>query len=341
MAYIALSKANYFHNLTLLSQKVGGREKLSVVLKDNAYGHGLIIMAKLAAEFGIKRAVVRHVEEAEEISAYFEHILILAPRANIMTNPKYAYVINTLEAIAHFPKTCNVHLKIDTGMHRNGIEIDEMEEALLQISQNELSLDGVMTHFRAADELGSSFFWQYKQWQTLKQKIIEFTTKEGLKTPLFHSANSAALLRLHHFKDDFARCGIASYGYHDLPTTFSQTPLKPVLSLWAEKISSRILYQGQSVGYGGVYTAKEDTQITTYDIGYGDGFFRYDGSKKLTTADHNPFVGRLSMDSCVIASEANNICLFDDAAKMAKFFNTISYDVLTKLSTRILRVIKD
>lgn len=295
-------------------------------------------MAKLACEFGIQRAIVRHLDEAEQIAPYFTHILILSP-VKIKCDPKFSYVINDLSDISRFPKNCSVHLKVDTGMHRNGINADELENAYQLITQKSLSLDGVMTHFRSADELGSEYFWQLMNWRDVKANVLKLTVKYHLQRPLFHSANSAALLRAQTHEDDFARCGIATYGYQHMPSSFQVPSLKPVLSLWAEKISSRTLHKGQSVGYGGTYQAAEDIKISTYDIGYGDGFFRFDGKGSLTTASNEPFLGRVSMDSCVTASQAQKVCLFDDAVKIANYFNTISYDVLTKLSSKIPRVI--
>ncbi len=327
MSFIELDKKAYFHNLEVLSKKLGSKDKLSVVLKDNAYGHGLLEMAKLASEFGVKRAVVRFVSEARQIESKFDNIIILSHATDIVINPKFSYVINSLAQIKNFPKDISVHLKVDTGMHRHGVGADEVEKAIKLIKKQQINLDGVLTHFRSADELSSELFWQQEIWENVKKEIKLLTDK----TPLFHSANSATVLRLKDYKDDFARCGIATYGYHQMPSSFELPFLKPVLSLWAKKILTRDLKKGQRVGYGGVYTAEEDITISSYDIGYGDGFFRY--------VNESLFLGKLSMDSCIKKGNAEKISLFQDVSEVAKDFSTISYDVLTKLSSSVKRVI--
>lgn len=333
MSFIEINKKNYFHNLEILSTKAGGKEKLSVVLKDNAYGHGILTMAKLSSEFGIKRAIVRYSNEAVKIESFFEHIIILSPKSNEKANPKFSFVINDLTQISLLPPACSIHLKVDTGMHRNGIEIHQLKEACKLIKK----LDGVMTHFRSADELSSELFWQQKIWKDVKKEVLKLTGKK----PIFHSANSASLLRNISCEDDFARCGISTYGYHQLPLCFKTPSLKPVLALWAEKISTRSLKKGQRVGYGGQFEAKKDMLVSTYDIGYGDGFFRYNGEGELLTSENRAFLGKVSMDLSIFEGDSQKICLFNDATAIAKHFNTITYDVLTKLSPEISRVVVD
>jgi len=333
VSFIEISKQNYFHNLSVLSDKLGNMDRLAVVLKDNAYGHGLEIMAKLSAEFGIKRVIVRTSAEAQQIESYFDSIIILAPNTDEKINQKFQFVINDISQIQKLPPHAKVHLKIDTGMHRNGITIDEIEHALILIEKNSLVLEAVMTHFRSADELSSELFWQQQIWKDVKQKILNLTQKQSMKKPLFHSANSAALLRVTHYEDDFARCGIAAYGYQQIPSCYKVPTLKPVLSLWAEKISTRALRSGQRVGYGGIYTADKNMIVSTYDVGYGDGFFRYQ--------NEGIFLGKVSMDLCAIEGDAKKICILKNAQEIANHFDTISYDVLTKLSPTLKRVIVD
>jgi len=132
--------------------------------------------------------------------------------------------------------------------------------------------------------------------------------------------------------------------------------LKPVLSLWAQKLSQRKLKKAQKVGYGGVFEAKEQMIVSTYDIGYGDGakeqmivstydigygdgFFRYDGLGDLKVAGGKNILGRVSMDSMSLQSSKNELCLFKDATNLAKYFNTITYEIITNLSPNIKRVV--
>ena len=328
MAHITLNKENFFHNLNYLTKKLGSKDKLAVVLKDNAYGHGLQEMAKLSQEFGIKKAVVKSEDEAKKIEQNFETIIVLNPTFKEKT--KFDLVINSLEKLNLVPINSTIHLKVDSGMHRNGIMIDELKKAFELIMIKKLNLAGVLTHFRSADELSSELFWQEKNWQNIKKLTLKLCKKYNLPKPLFHSANSATTLRKNSYHDDFARCGIAIYGYHEMPKSFGEFDLKPVLKLYADKISSRKLKKGARVGYGGVGVLSQDSTISTYDIGYADGFFR-----NL----YPNLLGRVSMDSFSMLGNANTVCLIDDAKDIAKQNNTISYEILVKLSSDIKRII--
>jgi len=330
MAYIELSKQNYLHNLQLLSDKLGSKERLAVVLKDYAYGHGLLEMAKLASEFGITKAIVRNHHEAIMIEKLFPFIMILAPDMD-ETTTNFSLVINSLEALSKTPRNAKIHLKIDSGMHRNGISVSEMEEAFIQIKKQGFILEGIMTHFRSADELSTELFWQMKVWEDIKEKSLDLVEKYGFEMPLFHSANSATLLRLETYHDSFARCGIATYGYGD-------SDLKPVMELWAEKIATRVLKKAQRVGYGGVGECEKE-KVSTYDVGYADGYFRSNGEGDLRATDGSKIIGRVSMDNISVEGEASKISLFKDASALAHYHDTIVYDILTRLSSTLKRVL--
>ncbi len=338
MSYIIINKANFFHNLTLISKQIGGIEKLFVVLKDNAYGHGLEEMAELSHEFGATRCAVKTVKEALITKEYMPYTLVLSdiPKQKLSS---IGITINHINSIQKMPTGSLVELKVDTGMHRNGIKPNEISQAIKFIKDKKLILKGVFTHFRSADELTSEYFWQRENFKEVKKRVKEVCKRENISQPYFHSHNSAAIFRNTHFNEDFARSGISIYGYHYLNPPLQNPPLKPVLSLWAEKLSQRELKKGQRVGYGGVFEAKKDMIISTYDTGYGDGLFRYNGLGELKVANNQPILGRISMDSFALEGDDEKVCVFDDATHFAKYFNTITYEIITNLSGDIKRVI--
>lgn len=340
MAFIEISKNNYKHNIEYLATKAGGKDKIMVVLKDNAYGHDLELMAKLSCGFGIKQSAVKTLEEAKKINFLFEEVLILADHPPIeLQDDTISFAVHSLEGLREFPEKSCVHVNIDSGMHRNGIREDELEEAFDIIFNNGLNLKGIFTHFRSADELSSEQYWQNENFEKAKIKAKELILKHSLPMPKFHSCNSASLLRRDStLEDDFARCGISSYGYTHLDKSFGEFDLKPVMSLWAEKLSSRSLKKGDRVGYGGMYELENDGKVSTYDIGYGDGFFRHDGLSELVL-EGKSVCGRVSMDSLSFLGDEKKVCLFQDAHYLAKKFATITYDVTTKLSPYIKKVV--
>ena len=328
MAYITLNKNNFFHNLDIITKKTSSKDKIALVLKDNAYGHGLLEIASMAKEYGITKAVVQDYNEAIKIEAYFEYILILADFPQEKNN-KFRYTINDINTVHKFPQDTKVELKVDTGMHRNGISIGEIQKAKELIQKHNLSLEAVFTHHRSADELTSEWFWQKEIFQNVKEEF---------KNVRFHSCNSAALFRHNKFDEDIARVGIAAYGCLELSHAFGLETLKPVLSLYASKISSRILKKGQAVGYGAIYTAQKNEKISNYDFGYGDGFLRT-CSNNFLTPNGNKLLGRVSMDNSSFIADKEELLIFNDAREMAKSAQTISYEVLTSLKKKLKREI--
>ena len=332
MATITINKENFFHNLNQIALKTGSVEKIAVVLKDNAYGHGLEIMAELARDFGIEHAVVKDRKEASLIRDLFKSVLIL--NDEIIADTVYSYAINTLDDIRSAQNGAKVELKVDTGMHRNGITMDEVDEALELIEKQKLDLVGVMTHFRSADVLSSELFWQKKNFMEVKKRVKQY----GFDNVRFHSHNSAAILRTKKFEEDMVRVGIAVYGYNELPSVYDEVMLKPVLALYAKKNATRVLKRSQRVGYAGDFTAPEEMTVSTYDLGYGDGWTRGESGDPYITAENLPILGRVSMDFITVESTKTQICIMNNAQKAAQHFGTISYEITTALSQHIKRI---
>jgi len=335
LAKILINKKNLFYNFELISKKATNKEKVAVVLKDNAYGHGLIEIASLAKEFGIKKAVVRTLDDAIKIEKFFDYIVILAEKSFHTYSHTFHIALNSCEDIEKIPQNSNVHIKIDSGMHRNGILPNEVEKAILGLSKRNINITGVFTHHKGADELSTNFFWQKAVFSSVKENVKKICEQLSLPLPAFHSCNSAALFRTANFDEDFTRVGIATYGYLDNDNIFNFPKLKPVMSLWANKLCSRTLKKGQSTGYGGKFTAKEDMIISTYDLGYGDGFLRLNERKTYTTPKGYKVLGRVSMDNLALNTDDDKVCIFDDVTALAKVHDTITYEITTTLNPNI------
>jgi len=337
MAYITLNKNNFFNNLNIIAKQTQAKDKIALVFKDNAYGHGLVEMASMAKEYGISKVVVRTDVEVKMLEDFFEYILVL-DEIPTKKHPKARYTINDINTISRFPKGTLVELKVDTGMHRNGIAIDELQAAFREIKSAELILEAVFTHHRSADELSSEWFWQNTHFKKVKKLSKDLAKKYGFTQLRFHSANSASLFRTTNFNEDMARVGIAAYGSMQLPSALHVEGLQPVLSLYANKISTRTLHRGECVGYGGTYEAKEDCFVSNYNFGYADGFLRI-LSNRYITPQGVELVGRISMDNSSFLSKKDEILIFDDATKVAASAQTISYEILTSLKADIKREI--
>lgn len=337
MAYITLSRSAFFHNLDIIAQRAGSIDKIALVLKDNAYGHGLEEMGRLASEYGITRAVVRNAAEAGRIQEYFDYLLVLAdvPESSEQSE-KTRYTINAMEQITKFPKGCRVELKVDTGMHRNGIAQEMLGSAFEAIGKAGLRLEAVFTHYRSADTLSSEWFWQKKNFDKVKEEASALAEKSGFAPLRFHSANSATLFRHKGCDDAMVRTGIAAYGCLKMDSTLLQPDLLPVLSLWGEKIASRALHPGERVGYNGTYSSEKEQHVSTYDVGYADGLLRA-ASNRYTTPGNAPLLGRISMDNSSFATVEERLLVFDDANVFAEAAGTIAYEVLAGLNTNLER----
>ena len=337
MALITLDKNAYESNLSLIAHKAGGFERVICVLKDNAYGHGIELIAPLARQMGVNFIALKNEREAFFMQGFFKNILILSHHPNGKESAEFIYALNSKDDLERFKNGSRIHLKIDTGMHRNGIFVEDLEEIFDKAKRHNLYIEGLFTHFAAADERNDSYLKQKEIFENAKKQALKLSSQRLI----FHSHNSAALFRCEKMpENELCRVGLAQFGYNE----FTQD-LKPVLKLYAHKLSSRVLKAGQSVGYGGIFTTQKDINIATYDLGYADGLFRYDGKGTLPLATPTKdgkmgkLLGRMSMDSFSCEDLGEMVCVFDDARIWAQFFGTIEYEILVKLSPFIARAL--
>lgn len=355
MAYIRLDSQAFFHNLSTIKSHIthlSPATKLALVLKDNAYGHGLEQIAPLAKQAGIESVFVKNYAEALSIAQYFGTITALYGEIPPNAPSNIWASISSLQALesciathknAH--KTRNIELKIDIGMHRNGIAISELDSALAQLEKaRHITLTGVFAHNGYGDNDDEGFFTAIQAFSDVRQRVQSWCQTHNYPTPRFHSLSTSGALRLglHNTNGDdlgdLVRIGIGAYGYHtsELPLHIA---LKPIASLWARKISSLALKKGDRIGYGGVSVVEKDGVFSTYDVGYGDGLFRIDSRQNLTCASGEKILPVMSMDNFSCQSEREEICVFDDVSAWARAFHTIPYVILTHLSPTLKRVV--
>lgn len=323
MATVYLHKQNLFDNLNKISKI---NPNILGVIKDNAYGHGIVSFSKMLKEWGIKKVCVKNIGEAEMVKDFFEEIIVFFPHTG-RSAKNFSYCINSLKQLKK-NRHPYIHLKIDTGMHRNGILTEELEEALEIIKKRDFELKGVFSHFCCADETSNDTFIQYERFKQVKKEIEKYCFQNGIKIPYFHISNSYALDKIPD-TFDYVRPGIALYGGIE--------GYKPVMELRADVLSNRILKAKQGCGYNKMYMSDKDIEITTVDLGYGDGLPYFRNGCKLKDAQA---LGKISMDSMILKGRhEKEVVVFDDVKEFVKNFDTITYDVLVKISPRIKRKI--
>ncbi len=333
MGYIKLNKKSFFHNLDYFSSICGGKQKISLALKDNAYGHGIHEIASLAKKYGIDHVFVRDLREVSIIKEFnFKTVLVLYDIPKKITN-NIIISVNSLFSLKKIPNKSKIELKLDTGMNRNGISKNEIQDSIKLIKSKKLILNGIFTHFCCADENNTTTQEQEQEFLDL----LEFFKKDFSNFRI-HCAASNGVHKIDMNRYDIARIGIGAYGYLDLQ---QEQYLKPVLSLWGRKISTKYLNQGDHIGYGSdPFVASSSMVVSNYDIGYGDGFFRFSEYKKATIANKKEILGRVSMDSLSVEGDEDEICIFDDVSEIASANNTIKYEVLASLNPYILKYIE-
>ena len=324
MAFIEINKNNLLHNLNIISKK---NKEILAVIKDNAYGHGILHIAKILQESGIKRVCVRNNIEAKLVQDMFEEILVFFPELHYNAM-NISYTISDMRSLKRC-KHKKIHLKFDTGMHRNALNLEDVDE-ILKLAFSKFEVKGIFSHFCCSDEVGCDTFIQLKRFKNLKSKVVEFCKKNNFNIPKFHIANSDAIFKIDELFD-YVRPGIALYG------GIKKQNLKPVMSLWGEAIKVMEIQKNQFVGYNKKYMFNEDTKITLIDLGYSDGILYFDKELKLKDTKA---VGKISMDSMSVIGEYKKVCIFDDVREFVKNYPyTITYDILTKLKPNIKRIV--
>lgn len=333
MGYITIEKQALAHNFDYFSRLSGGKGKVIVGLKDNAYGHGISLVAEALSALGARHCFVRTLQEAKKVAPYFETVLILVEEPKISLSENLHTAVNSFRALREIPERNSIELAIDSGMHRDGVLPEELEEALQIIKQRNLKLKGMLTHFAAADEDGTYVKEQQKIFDACVAK-----SRQIWELPFrVHCANTAATAIIDSSRYDANRVGLGIYGYSEYPG--EQQNLRPAMSLYAQRIATRTLQSGATVGYGSkaFVVPYNNFTVSNYNIGYGDGFFRLNENKIGCIADGRPILGRVSMDSFSLQGDDDEVCVFQNARHLAKVHSTIVYEILAALNANIER----
>lgn len=332
MGYIQLNKAAFFHNLEHYFFKIGGAQNLFAVLKDNAYGHGVKQIATLCCEKRVQNVCVRDLKEAQAVENLFKQILIFYHRAPFF-HKRFTFGINGFEHLKNCQTNTKVWLKFDTGMHRNGFFAHEMAAVLEMALKKNLQIMGVFSHLSDAERQDKNGNMYPKNAQ---QKIAFLEIERFFKShnPKIKSAlcNSWGVENL-SLIGDMARVGIGLYGYGQ--------NTKPVASLVAKKIDSRILEAGEKVGYNEYFVCPNKMIVSVYDVGYADGFLRFNAQNIncYTTVEGQKILGQVNMDYISVEGDLEEVVLFRDAQVLAILRETNVYEVLTVLNERLRRVV--
>ncbi len=353
------------HNVRMFQSRLPEQCKLMAVVKANAYGHGDIIIAKALNKLGINSFAVATLEEGIHLrkKGIRGEILILG-----YTNPcdagclaRYRLtqtVIDSNYAIAlnKSGKKIKVHLKIDTGMHRIGIDYSDISQIEAIYKLKNMMIEGFFSHLCVSDSLTDDNI-TYTDLQIERFfKVMNILKSKNYDIGKLHIQATYGVLNCSDLPCDYARLGIGLYGVlSNNERTRIEPNLQPVLTVKARVAQVKQILPGESVSYGRVFTAKENSKIAIVTIGYADGIprnYSEANSYVLLKSQKAPIIGRICMDQLIIdvthidKVEPNEIVTIIGrdgnevirAEEVAVKCGTITNELLSRLSNRLIRV---
>lgn len=357
---IEISKQNLLDNYQYLS-KPDKNLKIAPVIKSNAYGHGIQLVAKIFDEVKAPFFCVDSLYEAYELQKVEIKTPILVMG---YTNPENfkikklpfqfaVYDLETVEILNEYQPGAKIHLFIDTGLNREGISLHDLEDFSFKTKQfPNITTEGMMSHLSSSQtDKDPLFLNQVKNFQ----KAQEILKNHGIKPKYVHLAASGAITNpktrsIIAKVSNLTRVGISLYGFSD-----TDDNLKPALTLTTKLAQIKTIKKGDRVGYDGTFTAKKDMRIGILPIGYNDGIDRRLSNKGYVTVSNTncKILGRVSMNITTIdltnvpnAQKGDTVVVFSSNSidpnsiqNTADICKTIPYELLIHLDSSIKRKI--
>jgi len=357
---LAALKSNY----SVIKGHLPQGTRIMAAVKANAYGHGIVEVAKCLTACGVDYLGVACVDEAVvlrragvkkpilhlggflkgDAQAFLDYD-ITATVADL----SLAKILNQVGR--RFKKKIKVHVKIDTGMGRLGVWHNDASDFIISLCALEhLNLEGIYTHFPSADSDEDFTRSQLAVFCSLLDKL----QIRGVDIPLKHCANSMAVLGFKSAHLNLVRPGLALYGLHPKEEMFDRVDLEPVLNFKTKIVYLKEVEKGRSISYGRTYVTPEKTTIATLPVGYGDGYNRLLSNKGsvLIKGFLCPIVGVVCMDQTMVdVGAVPNVKLGDEVVlagvqknkkirveEIAAMCHTIPYEVVCWISPRVPRV---
>ncbi|QEF32962.1 alanine racemase [Helicobacter pylori] len=370
-SFVEVNTASLRHNFSAVKSIVPKDAHIMAVVKANAYGVGAIKASEIFLQEGANYLGVAALDEALELRSHFSKtpILILgySPNSNasMLIDNDLSAMVFSLEQAEVFSqmalkskKRLKVHLKIDTGMHRLGLEpnFKSIETIKKICALRGLEVEGIFTHLSNADaNIKTHAKNQMKAFNAFLEQLLE----QKIEFQYRHAYNSAGILSLCNGNENrllnLYRPGIMLYGFYpsNEMKESSQTILKNVISLKARIVQIKRVKKGEFIGYGEHFYTNEETLVGVLALGYADGLVRALGNRIQVVINNQlaPLIGKVCMDQCFVklnnieAKEGDEVILFgdksakaNDASEIATLLNTIAYETISTLSKRLERV---
>ncbi|GAA9515414.1 alanine racemase [Helicobacter pylori] len=370
-SFVEVNTASLRHNFSAVKSIVPKDACVMAVVKANAYGAGAIKASEIFLQEGANYLGVATLDEALELRSHFSKtpILVLGynpnSNASMLIDNDLSAMIFSLEQAEVFSqmalksqKRLKIHLKIDTGMHRLGLEPNfKSIEIIKKIrALKGLEVEGIFTHLSNAD---AKIKTHAKNQMEAFNAFLEQLLDQRIEFQYRHAYNSAGILSLCNGNENrllnLYRPGIMLYGFYPSNGMKETCPtiLKNVISLKAQIVQIRSVKKGEFIGYGEHFYTNEETLVGVLALGYADGLMRALGNRIQVAINNQlaPLIGKVCMDQCFVklnniqAKEGDEVILFgdksakaNDASEIAALLNTIPYETISTLSKRLERV---
>jgi len=370
--WVEISRSALFYNFQTLQKIVGKKVKVALVVKANAYGHGL---AEVVSILKNKTDIfaVDNIDEAFIIRKIDKTVKVLILGYTTKENIKltiennFSFVVYSLDILRYIislklRKKAKIHIKIETGLNRQGVEGKDLIKILSFVKKNadRIFLEGVYTHFANVEDTLDSSFAQ-KQLKRFKD-ALKIVRTWGFNPPLIHTAASAAsfLYKESHFS--MIRAGVALYGLWPsretriaLKSKNKNISLKPVLTWKSIVAQVKIVRKGESVGYGRTWISEQTSKIAVIPAGYSDGFDRKLSNlgRVIVGGSYAPVIGRVAMNMIMVdithikgVNEGDEVVIIGKMGKLevtadelAEKIGTINYEVISRINPILPRII--
>jgi len=316
------------YNFKRAKSIVGPKVKILAVVKSDAYGHGIKEVSRSLSKNGADYFGVACINEALQLrkTGIKKPILIFesidVKYASEVVNNNLTVTISTLSLaykISSYAKkrkkTAKVHVKIDTGMGRLGIWYEQALDFIKEIYVlPNLRIEGVYTHFPSADTDRSFTNSQIRRFRKLKSNI----ELNGIDIPLYHAANSMAVISFKNSYVDLVRPGLMLYGIYPKKGLTGKVKLKPAMKFKTQVMYVKTVPPGRGISYGRSFITNKKTTIATLPVGYNDGYFRAfsNKAKVLINGKRCKVVGRVCMDQIMVEIDKKNKVKINDVATL-------------------------
>ena len=374
-AWAEIDQSALRHNVAVLRQLVAPAQLCGVV-KANGYGHGALFAAQALLDAGVAGLAVAIVDEGVELrnGGIIEPILLLAEAAaeTLVEALEHKLTLTigsidgaraAIEAAAEVGGRSPVHVKIDTGMHRMGVDMADAPEVLkLLAGSTNIVIEGLYSHFSVADS-DAPADREFCELQMRRfDEVVAQAASMGVHPPLTHLANSAAAISLPASRRSMVRIGLAAYGYLPHPSMTETLAahglaLRPALSLHAKVTAVRELNAGERPSYGRRRALPDAATVATVPFGYADGYPRrfFDANAHvLIGGQRRPLAGSVTMDQLVIDCDGDEVAVGDEvillgtqgsetisAEEWASWGGTITWEILCGIGARVPRVTRN